>query len=378
MAEITFPRWGFPEVNFVETNPEKIKSEVISGYEMVANRVLADGDPIRLFLLSIAERIIHLQNCINISGQQNLLTYAQGEYLDALGVLLSTNRLSQSPAKTTIEFTLTKVLDYDFFINPGFAITDGTVTFATDEELAIPAGAMTGSVSATCTTIGTVGNGCEVGSVSTIVTPKAFLESAKNSTMSVGGADEEGDEEYAERLRLATDSFSVAGPAAAYDFHVRSVSPAIIDANVISPAPCEIEIYPLATGGTIPSDDLLNEVKEYFEREDVIPLTDKVTVVAPEAYNYQVNVGYYITRDDLKKSEAIRDSISKAVNEYVQWQQGKVGRPIVPDNLISLVKQAGAFSIDLEALSPASFVELTHGQVAQCTGITITYKGTIG
>ena len=68
------PRWGMPEVSFVETNPERIQAEIIAGYEAASGRVLSNADPIRTFLLSIADIIIQLKQDLNFTGRQNLLT----------------------------------------------------------------------------------------------------------------------------------------------------------------------------------------------------------------------------------------------------------------------------------------------------------------
>lgn len=112
----TLPRWGMPDVNFIETDPEKIKSDIINRYESAAGRTLSAGDPVRLFLLTIASEIIQLRQVFNHGAQQNLLTYAQGQYLDALGVFLDTARQPADKAVTTIQFTLTQgdVAKFDF------------------------------------------------------------------------------------------------------------------------------------------------------------------------------------------------------------------------------------------------------------------------
>lgn len=49
MAE-TIPRWHLPAVEFLETDAETIKAEVITGYEEASGRTLAAGDPVRLYL----------------------------------------------------------------------------------------------------------------------------------------------------------------------------------------------------------------------------------------------------------------------------------------------------------------------------------------
>ena len=317
----SFPRWGLPEVNFVETDPETIKQEIITGYEAASGRVLAAGDPVRLFLLTIADRVVHLQNCINIAGQQNLLTYAQGNALDALGVLVGTPRLAASAALTTFSFKLSEALGNDYVIPMNFEVTNGVVTFATDKEIIIPAGELYGEVSAHCTTAGVAGNDYYAGQIKTIVKPMPFLESATNTTTSSGGAEAENDEKYAERLRTATDTFSVAGPGAAYKHHAASVNPGIIDVGLASPNPCEVEIYPLMIGGELPAQEVLDQIADYFAQEDIVPMTDKVTVKAPATYEYSINVDYYINGDSLKQSESIRAAVTAAVEEYRLWQQ---------------------------------------------------------
>ena len=44
MAE-TIPRWGLPEVNFLETDAETIRSQIITGFEQASGDTLAAGDP---------------------------------------------------------------------------------------------------------------------------------------------------------------------------------------------------------------------------------------------------------------------------------------------------------------------------------------------
>ena len=102
----TIPRWSLPEIDFVETDSATIQAEIINKYEQVSGRSLATGDPVRLFLLAIADIIIQQREAINIAGQQNLLSYAQGEYLDALGQYLAVTRLPASSAVTTILFPM--------------------------------------------------------------------------------------------------------------------------------------------------------------------------------------------------------------------------------------------------------------------------------
>lgn len=380
MAE-TLPRWDLPEVSFVQTDPESIKAEIISLYEAMAGRTLATADPIRIFLLAVADEIIQQRVLINMAAQSNILSYATGEYLDALGEYLLVSRLPASKAVTNIRFTLSQALEEVYIIPAGTEITNGIVTFATDDELLIAAGDLTGNVSASCTVAGEVGNGYLPGQITTIVRPMTFVDSAENTNATYGGADVESDPDYAERIRLAPNAFSVAGPIKAYVFYTQSVSSAIIDVSVDSPTPGVVNVYPLLEGGVIPDQTLLDKVLEKLSDEDIRPLTDDVHALQAEAVTYTIEVHYFIKNSDKNKETAIQAAVSEAVEKYRLWQQGKIGRDIVPAELVRAVMNAGACRINNDnehPFSPNAFRELTKTQVAQCDkdeGVTVIFDG---
>lgn len=374
MAE-TIPRWGLPEVNFLETDAETIRSQIITGFEQASGDTLAAGDPRRLFLLSIADVIIQQRTAINLAAQQNLLSYAQGGYLDALGQLLAVERMAESKAVTTIEFTLSQALGSVYTIPAGTQVTNGVVTFETDEDLLIPIGETTGEVSASCTVAGPVGNDYLAGQISTIVTPMTFVFGAQNTTITTGGADAESDPDFADRIRLAPNSFSVAGPEKAYVYHAKSVSPAIIDVKVNSPTPGEVDVYVLLTDGTLPTEDTLEQIEEHLSDENIRPLTDYVVVKAPTASNYEIELHYWINQEDASKAAQIQADVEAAVEQYRLWQQTKIGRDITPGKLLQLVFAAGASRVDNSKLKPATWKKLEAMQVAQCTKVNVVYEG---
>lgn len=374
MAE-TIPRWGLPEVSFLETDSEIIKAEILTGYEAASGRSLAAGDPVRLYLLSLASIIIQQRSAIQAAATQNLLSYAQDGYLDALGTLLSVTRLSESKAVTTIKFTLSQALATVYTIPSGTEVTNGVVTFATDKALDIPKGELTGSVTASCTVAGTVGNDYLAGQVNTIVKPMTFVAKAENTTITTGGSEAESDESLAERIRLAPNSFSVAGPEKAYVYHAKSVSSSVLDVSVTSPTPGEVDVYVLLAGGELPSQETLEQIAAYLSDETIRPLTDFVKVLAPKAVNYELELHYWISREDSSRAEQIKAEVTAAVERYRLWQQSKIGRDILPARLIQYVMQAGASRIDSPTMKPADFQKLESDQVAQCTGVNIVYEG---
>lgn len=374
MAE-TIPRWGLAPVNFLETDAETIRSQIITGFEKASGDTLAAGDPRRLFLLSIADVIIQQRTAINLAAQQNLLSYAQGGYLDALGQLLAVERMAESKAVTTIEFTLSQALGSVYTIPAGTQVTNGVVTFETDEDLLIPIGQTKGEVSASCTVAGPVGNDYLAGQISTIVTPMTFVSGAQNTTITTGGADAESDSDFADRIRLAPNSFSVAGPEKAYVYHAKSVSPAIIDVKVDSPTPGEVDVYVLLTDGTLPTEDTLEQIEEHLSDENIRPLTDYVVVKAPTASNYEIELHYWINQEDSSKAAQIQADVEAAVEQYRLWQQTKIGRDITPGKLLQLVFAAGASRVDDSKMKPAAWKKLEAMQVAQCTKVNVVYEG---
>lgn len=375
MSDEVLPRWNLPEVSFIETDPEAVRSQIITGFEQASGRTLAAGDPVRLFLLSIANVIIQQRTAIQIASQQNLLAYAQGNYLDALGELLAVKRLEESRAVTTLRFTLSQALGSVYTIPAGTEVTNGVITFATDEELLIPIGETTGEVTASCTTTGPSGNDYLAGQINVIVKPMTFVASAENVTITTGGANAESDADFADRIRLAPNSFSVAGPEKAYIFHAKSVSPSIIDVGIDSPTPGEVDVYPLLTGGTLPSTEIRQQILEHLSDETIRPLTDYVQVLSPEAVEYEIVVDYWINREDSSRAAQIQTAVTDAVEQYRLWQQGKIGRDITPGKLMQLVFTAGASRIDQATMKPAAFKALEAKQVAQCTKVTVNYKG---
>lgn len=371
----TLPRWNLPEVSFLETDPATIQADILTGYEKASGRTLADGDPVRLFLLSVADIMIQLRANINRAAQQNLLSYAQGEYLDALGTNLSVERLPASPAVATIQFQLAEALANAFTIPKGFEVTNGIVTFATDDDLVIEPGDLTGEVMASCTEAGIVGNGYLAGQLTTIVTPKTFLSSASNTSTTSGGADVESDAELAERIRMAPNSFSVAGPEKAYVYHASTVSAAIIDVKATSPEPGFVNVYTLLEGGELPSDELLSQIEAHLQADTLRPLTDYVKALAPVKREFSIHVDYWIASEDKTKSVAIQGAVEEAVNQYRTWQQTKIGRDISPSRLIHNVIAAGAARIDESTLRPNAFGAVGDYEVAQCVDVTINYMG---
>lgn len=364
---------NLPDIVFVDAEEEEVKSYIIGQYETITGRTLAKGDPVRLFLLTVAALIILLLNKINETGKQNLLRYATGDNLNHLGVLVGVERTAATAAVTTMQVTLSAKLGAATIIPAGTRFTAGdNVFFALDNPLVIAAGETIGKGSATCLDAGEVGNGYLAGQLKTLVDPVPYVANVTNTTTSEGGAELQDDDSYREDIRLAPETFSTAGPDGAYIYHAKRASTQIADVTVYSPTPGEVEVRPLLENGEIPGDEMLTIVKTALNDKKVRPLTDKVTVLAPEQVSYSVNMTYYIDSDNQTQATAIQTAVNTAVDEYILWQKSKLGRDINPSELIAKVMAAGAKRV---AVTAPAFTVVENTQVAICTGSSVVLGG---
>ena len=373
MKSELFP--GIGDVNFAEKDPDIITKELVGLYEQITGHVLARADPVRLFIDAIILAVVQQRNIIDYAAKMNLLAYAEGDYLDHIGALLGVTRLAASSATCTMTFTLARTLGYNAVIPAGTRVSAGTVTFATTERLTIPAGELSGNVDAVALTPGIEANGLALGQVSRIDDPLTFEVRAENITQTNGGSEIESDEAFRERIQIAPESFTVAGPVKAYEYFARSADPNIIDVSVVGPPttqPGHVDIYPLMTGGTLPNDDVLAQVYAACNASDVRPDTDYVSVLRPVSVNYNLALTYYIDEANSSGAGIICANCEQAVSDWILWQRQALGRDINPSELVKRVMNAGAKRC---VISSPSFTTLTESQIAVCSSRNVSYGG---
>ena len=372
---------NLPEINFVTTDKDAVEKEIFALYTSVTRRTLTPADPIRLFLLVITNIVILLLNRINDTGKQNLLVYARGDNLDHIGIALGVERLQATGAVTTMKLTASMARPEGIAIPKGTRFTSGDgAFFALTEPYYLSATQTTISVKAVCTEASAKGNGYPVGSITTLVDPIPYIASVTNITISEGGADTETDDAFRERIREAPESFSCAGAEGAYEFFTKKASALISSVKVVSPKPGDIVVYPGLASGEIAKEEILKLVESALTDKKVRPLTDNVSVKAPTAKNYSIDLQYYIDSDNAYYADTIKTRVDEAVTDYIKWQSAKVGRDIIPSELIRRVMEAGAKRV---TVTSPTFAVIKDGrkedgyqvELAQCTGKTITYGG---
>lgn len=375
MKSDLFP--GLADIVFADKAADEIESDIITLYENLANRTLAKGDPVRLFLESITLIIVHQRSLIDYAAKMNLLAYAEGDYLDHIGTLLDVTRLEASSARTTLKFTLSEAQPSVVIIPEGIRVSPGggSILFATTESIEIQAGDTEAVVTAECTEAGTQGNGYVAGQIRKLVDPFPYEMTVENISESYGGSDTENDENYRERIQIAPESFSVAGPRGAYEYWARSAHQDIIDVAVVGPPetePGNVNIYPLMLNGDLPTQEILDAVYEVCNAEDKRPDTDYVHVLSPEPVGFELNVKYWIDRKRATQAVQIQNAVEEAVTGWITWQRSKLGRDINPSELNHRMVTAGAKRTEI--ISPV-FKVLTDSQIAVLTSKTLMLGG---
>lgn len=369
-----------PEISFIDNlEISELTDQMIKDYQEKYKEItgkdvaLGQADPYRMIIYACALQIYQAMQYADRAGKQNFLKYAYGDFLDNLGALRGISRLQAQPAATTMRFSIESELASAVSIPAGTRVTNGNeVYFSTDEYVEIAAGSTYVDVTATCTAAGTSGNGFRAGEINILVETLPYITSVQNTVETSGGSDIETDDSLAERIYISSSAYSVAGPEDAYVYWTKTVSADIADVKVSSPAPCEVDVRFILAGGELPGEALIQKVMETLTDDNVKPLTDLVTVSAPDVVSYDVDVTYYIGSSEKAAALSIQKAVEEAVEAYKTWQSAAIGRDVNPSYLISKIVAAGAKRVEIN--NPTHTV-IGSTEIAQAGTVTVTYGG---
>ena len=365
----------YPDIEFLETDTETVISNMIALYEEMQraegrdNYKVRPGSPERLFISWAAAIIVQQRTLINETAKMNVPRYAakseNEEYLDSLAeIFKDTQRLPASPASAIFKFYISEAQQQSTIIPAGTRISfDGVIIFATSEVLEIRAGETSGEVEAVCTQPGTVGNGLVAGQVKEVVDLFDHYQKAENITTTSGGAEKEDNESYYERMRGSMESFSTAGPINGYIYWTKTVSPAVLDVAVTSPEACYVDVRVILRDGQEATEAVLKEIEEALNASDIRPLTDIVTVSAPETVDFSVDATFWIAQPNKESAAAIEREVRAAVDSFIIWQTSKMGRDINPSYLTKLMMDAGAKRVEVRQPTFQSVADIAVGKL---------------
>ena len=225
------------DLNFIETDAEKIREFVLEELENYHSEPLYPGDERRIQGEALAQVVVSVYNTVNDACRQKMLRYARGSVLDALGENRDTERLAPTSATTVLRFGVNEPQAGNIIIPAGIRVTGDFVRyFLTDATVVLAAGALFVEVTATAENGGSEYNDIAPGELANIVdvSEVPLIDYVSNTEITEGGGDIEGDEAYRDRIREAENRLSTAGPKKAYRYWALSANPLVADAVVLS------------------------------------------------------------------------------------------------------------------------------------------------
>jgi phage-related baseplate assembly protein len=364
-------------------NPTLVLDDMIASFQTLTGRTLYPAQVERLLIDDYAYRESLVRNAIQYAALQWLVAFATYPMLDYLGQLLGVTRLPAQGSFCTLQFTLQAAQAGAFTIPAGTLVgtQDGAFTFSTQSNVTIPAGATAATVFATCTTPDTgtsSSNGYAIGQVSVQLNPNTLISAVTNSTVTSGGSPIETDAHLRARIQAAPNRFSVAGPVGAYRFWALTADPSILDVSITSPLPGAVNVWVLTGPVTQPaaspnnagvaSPALLSKVQSIVNSATIRPLTDTVNSLAVSEADYSV-LGTVTLYSDADPTTSM-GAANAAATQLAQNLASRIQRDIVPEEFIAAIGSApGVYRV---VLTQPSYTQLTAGQWANCTAVTLT------
>lgn len=324
------------ELHYLTYDPDAIMLEMMLAYVQAGGDILYPGDEKEMLLRAVQEIIVQAFAGIDNALRMDTLRYAVRDYLDVYGQKRNCYRIEATAAKAVVTIT-TNGSGTASVIAAGAVVTeDGTMLYALDDDVNLSGSAQTLTANVTCTRTGSAGNGLASGAHMQFVVPVDGVTDVTCTTAAYGGQEKEDDETYRERIRQYGLASVSTGPSRQYESAAKAVSSNILDARALKIGDGEVGVYLILNSQT-GAATLIEQVLEALNSTEERPLTDQVTVAQATDVTYTLNA--VITYDS---GAVTQDAIQAAINEYLEWQDYKIGRAFNPDMLVALLYQAGA------------------------------------
>lgn len=295
------------------------------------------------------------------------------EFLKIMGIQQKLGSAAQVP----VTFTLTISLTNPFYIPAGFQVNTGDgISFTTDTQLVIPAGQIQGSVSATCTQVGTIGNVAAY-SIKQLSQPLAYLQGVANLQAASGGTADETIEEVKTR---AFQAIRQRGLVSADDYEQRAI--AVLGSGATAKAIGNLAKDKISyERGSVhafclnPDGSSLNDAQIISLQNDL----QSKTVLGANCYvssadKVKIAATLIASLIDGANPQTTADLMYAAINDYLTPGKLPFGEAIVLKELEYTARLAGASGIDyLQQLTIG-----ISGQSQFTTNLALPYAYSVG
>lgn len=180
----------------------------------------------------------------------------------------------------------------------------------------------------------------------------------------------ESDEAFRNRVQLAIEAQSVAGPTGAYIYHALTSDARVHDAGVYSSTPGQVDVVILTADGN-PSTNLLTVVLDYLSADERRPLTDTVVVAYATMIDYTIEAE--LTVYPGPDSAIVLAAAQAAVESYVSGSF-RIGYDVTRSGIFAALHQPGVQNVNL--IAPAADIVVGQTEAARNTALTISVVGT--
>jgi phage-related baseplate assembly protein len=338
---------NLPKPNFIEVlNYEEIVSRKTSKVQSIlAEKGIAwipnESDDLMTMIEADAYDEILLRGAINDRIKQQYLAYAQGTNLDAVATKYFDERIQGSKPTAIFKFVLTEAKNFNVTIQAGMLLGDGGVFTA---QLLADVVILAGQLSAT--------GRCELNSyveqsdivTSTIVTPVPYLASVEQLEPFFGGASEEDDDSFRERVWMGREKKTTAGSRNMYKYYALQSDSRITAVNVSNNTNNGIVEVTIAFADGEADDVAINRVMERLNDDETRPLSDRIEVKSVVVTTVVINAT--VTLTDLSFQDSVHEYLlaRMAANSLV------FGRTLTLAKLYSLFDND--FIADVNIASP--------------------------
>lgn len=181
----------------------------------------------------------------------------------------------------------------------------------------------------------------------------------------------EEDDALRERVQLAYEGLTTAGPRNSYILHARNASGLVADATAESPSPAVVVVTVLSQDDTgAASAELLDTVSAYLNDDDVRPVADRLTVQSAQILPYRIDAKVYMVGNG-PENEAILAQCQARLQAWINPRR-RLGVEVARSGIDAQLHIDGVTRVEL-----AGWVDIkpTKAQAAWCEGFTVV-RGT--
>lgn len=181
----------------------------------------------------------------------------------------------------------------------------------------------------------------------------------------------EEDDALRERVQLAYEGLTTAGPRNSYILHARNASGLVADATAESPSPAVVVVTVLSLEGNgVPSADLLEQVWVHLNDDDVRPVADRLTVQGAEVLEYRIEAVLYPQASG-PENEAYLAESQRRLAAWINPRR-RLGLEVARSGIDAQLHIPGIARVELLGWTD---IQPSKAQAAYCTGFNVTLGG---